>query len=159
MSSDQFTFYPLVRLFHDEKLNVKIAWELSLSNLPEKKRGNKNLNWFYSLPQELGQIGLINPSHCVKSVRIRSYSGPYFPALYLRIQSKCGNVRTRITPIRTLYMQCHLKGSQPRQITHTQLPCNLNTQSFNMKQPTKRVEGELLHLLCVFKGHARWLIG
>ena len=45
--------------------------------------------------------------HCVKSVRIRSYSGQYFPTfglkreLYgvsLRIQSKCGKIRTRITP-------------------------------------------------------------
>ena len=45
--------------------------------------------------------------HHVKSVRIRSYSGPYFPAfglnteryrLSLRIQSECGKIRTRITP-------------------------------------------------------------
>ena len=45
--------------------------------------------------------------HCVKSVRIRSYSGLYFPAfglntkrhsVSLRIQSECGKTRTRITP-------------------------------------------------------------
>ena len=45
--------------------------------------------------------------HCVKSVRIQSYSGPYFPAfglnterysVSLRIQSECGKIRTRITP-------------------------------------------------------------
>ena len=45
--------------------------------------------------------------HCVKSVRIRSYSGPHFPAfrlkteryfLSLRIQSECGKMRTIITP-------------------------------------------------------------
>ena len=45
--------------------------------------------------------------HCVKSVRIWSYSGPYYPTFGLnteryrvspRIQSKCGKVRTRITP-------------------------------------------------------------
>ena len=44
--------------------------------------------------------------HCVKSVRIRSYSGLYFPALglnmerygiSLHIQSECGKIRTRIT--------------------------------------------------------------
>ena len=44
--------------------------------------------------------------YCLKSVRIRSYSGPYFPAfalnterysLSLRIQFECGNIRTRIT--------------------------------------------------------------
>ena len=45
--------------------------------------------------------------HCVKSVRIRSYSGPHFPAFGLntqrysvshRIQSECEKMRTRITP-------------------------------------------------------------
>ena len=45
--------------------------------------------------------------HCVKSVRIRSYSGPHFPAFGLntekyyvsfRIQSKYGKTRTRIAP-------------------------------------------------------------
>ena len=45
--------------------------------------------------------------HCVKSVRIRSYSDPYFPAfglnteryfVSLRIQSECGKIWTRITP-------------------------------------------------------------
>ena len=44
---------------------------------------------------------------CVKSVRIRNYSGPYFSALGLNterysvstcIQSKCGKIRTRKTP-------------------------------------------------------------
>ena len=45
--------------------------------------------------------------HCVKSVRIRSYSGPYFLAfglnkerdsVYFRIQFECGKLRTRVTP-------------------------------------------------------------
>ena len=44
--------------------------------------------------------------HCVKSVRIRSYSGLHFPifrlnterySVSLHIQSKCGKTRTRIT--------------------------------------------------------------
>ena len=44
--------------------------------------------------------------HCVKSVPIRSYSGPHFPAFGLNtercgvslyMQSKCGKMRTRIT--------------------------------------------------------------
>ena len=46
-----------------------------------------------------------NP-HCVKSVRIRSYSSPYFPSfglntersVSLHIQSECSEIRTRITP-------------------------------------------------------------
>ena len=45
--------------------------------------------------------------HCVKRVRIHSYSGPYFLAyglnterysLSLHIQSECGKIRTRIAP-------------------------------------------------------------
>ena len=45
--------------------------------------------------------------HCVKSVRIRSYSGPYFPAFELNterhevslgIQSECGKKWARIIP-------------------------------------------------------------
>ena len=52
----------------------------------------------YSIPNNL---------HCVKSVHIRSYSGPYFPAFGLnakrysvciRIQIECGKMQTRITP-------------------------------------------------------------
>ena len=43
-----------------------------------------------------GRAEFIGPSHCVKSVRIRSYSGPY--GVSLRIQSECGKTRTRITP-------------------------------------------------------------
>ena len=45
--------------------------------------------------------------HCRKSVRFRSFCGPYFPAfglnmerysVPLRVQSECGKVRTRKTP-------------------------------------------------------------
>ena len=48
-----------------------------------------------------------NRLHYAKSVRIRSYSGPYFSALglnterysvSLRIQSECEKIRIRITP-------------------------------------------------------------
>ena len=67
------------------------------------------------------QIGNRNTSfqsrdHCLKSVRIRGYSGPHFPAFGLntdrygisfRIQSECGKMRTRITPntVWTLFTQ------------------------------------------------------
>ena len=53
--------------------------------------------------------------HCPKSVRIRSYSDPYFPAFGLnteryslspRIQSECGKIRTRITPNTILFTEC-----------------------------------------------------
>ena len=49
----------------------------------------------------------VHGTHCVKSVRIRSFSGPHFPAfglntgkygVSLRIQSECGKIRTRKSP-------------------------------------------------------------
>ena len=60
--------------------------------------------------------------HCVKSVRIRSYPGPHFPApglnteryeVSLRIQFECGKMRTKITPnTDTFYaVFVHLKKS------------------------------------------------
>ena len=42
--------------------------------------------------------------HCVKTVRIRSFSGPHFPTfglnreIYSRIQSECGKMQTGKTP-------------------------------------------------------------
>ena len=43
-----------------------------------------------------------NENHCVKSVRIWSFSGGYFPAFglntALRILSECGKIQTRKTP-------------------------------------------------------------
>ena len=52
------------------------------------------------------QFIVSSPFHCVKSVRILSHSAPYFPEfglkterypISLRIQSKCGKIRTRVT--------------------------------------------------------------
>ena len=49
----------------------------------------------------------LDKRHCVKRFRIRSYSGPLFPAfglnterwgMFLGVQSECGKMRTRITP-------------------------------------------------------------
>ena len=54
--------------------------------------------------------------HCVKSVHIRSYSGLHFPAfglnterysVSLRIQSKCGKKRARITPNMDTFYAVH----------------------------------------------------
>ena len=49
-----------------------------------------------------------NTQHCVKSFRIRSYSGPHFSAFFrirteegeilLRIQSECGKMREKCGP-------------------------------------------------------------
>ena len=54
-----------------------------------------------------GTPNIIYDSHCVKGVRIWSYSGQFFPAfelntkrhgVSLRIQSECGKMWTRVTP-------------------------------------------------------------
>ena len=56
--------------------------------------------------------------HCAKSVRIRSFSGPYFAAfrlnkeryqVSLRIQSECGKIRTRKTPNTELFTQFYFR--------------------------------------------------
>ena len=56
---------------------------------------------------DLIKVPVITKKHCVKSVRIWSYSGPHFPAFEpntercgvpLRIQSECGKMPTKITP-------------------------------------------------------------
>ena len=46
--------------------------------------------------------------HCVKSVRIRSYSGPHFPAFGLNTERYCGKMRTRITPNTDTFYAVHL---------------------------------------------------
>ena len=60
-----------------------------------------------SVHRRIGIYSNTGNIHCVKSARIWSYSGPYFPAfglnteryfVSLRIRSKCGKIRTRITP-------------------------------------------------------------
>ena len=59
----------------------------------------------------------------MKSVRIRSYFGPYFPSFgpntkrygaSFRIQSKCGKIRTRISPNRNNFhaVDTRLIGSE-----------------------------------------------
>ena len=55
----------------------------------------------------LSDLPRLDPCYCVKSVRICSYSGTYFPVSGLNterygvcfcIHSECGKIRTRITP-------------------------------------------------------------
>ena len=51
----------------------------------------------------------IAPAHCVKSVRIRSSSGPYFPAFGLNTErySVAGKYGPEKLRIRTLFTQWH----------------------------------------------------
>ena len=67
-------------------------------------RKHKTLKLIKSKNQNSKNNGYI---HCVKSVRIRSYSGPHFSAfrlnmekfgVSLRIQSECGKMQITISP-------------------------------------------------------------
>ena len=74
-------------------------------------RKHKTLKLIKSKNQNSKNNGYI---HCVKSVRIRSYSGPHFSAfrlnmekfgVSLRIQSECGKCRSEYLLIRTYFTQ------------------------------------------------------
>ena len=70
----------------------------------------KNNNKTFIMKWSFQHLVLLETTiHCVKSVRIWSYSGPHFPAFGLNkeryvvsqihsIQSECGKMWTRITP-------------------------------------------------------------
>ena len=64
-------------------------------------------NYYAFVFKTLWRPILLKVLHCVKSVCIRNFSGPYFPVfglntekyeVSLRIQSECGKTRTRKTP-------------------------------------------------------------
>ena len=58
----------------------------------------------------------LNVTHRMESVRIRIFSGPYFPvsSVSLRIQSKCWKIRTRKTPNTDTFhvVQVTMKGGR-----------------------------------------------
>ena len=80
--------YCCTHRFHWTKLNLSL---------------NQGLIWWKSQTR----IAIVNFTHCVKSVLIRSYCGQYFPAFgrdteryfvsLRRIQSECRKIRTGIT--------------------------------------------------------------
>ena len=83
-------------------------WFIKTLNEINKKtfRGSSYTELFYI------DFRVWNYMHCLKSVRIRSFSGPYFPAFELNteiyrvnlcIWSECGKIRTRKLHIRTLF--------------------------------------------------------
>ena len=98
-----------------------------------RKNTTKSWRWFFLLLEYFMRIcgrtdqdpmifcSKTRKWHCVKSVRIRSYSGPHFPtfglnterySVSLRIQSKCRKMRTRITPKWTLFTQCEKENKR-----------------------------------------------
>ena len=110
------------RIFHDVKVSqicsnngYTTGFQIFFTKILEVRFGDNPL--LESCNRCLYFIFLI---HCVKSARIWSYSGPYFPVfglnterygVSLRIQFECAKMRTRITPNVTLFclvlvMQC-----------------------------------------------------
>ena len=104
-------------------------------------------------------------SHYLKSVRIRSYSGPHFPAfglnreiygVSLRIQSKCGKMRTRITPNTDTFHAVLIKLSRsffkfPFLIYSNDSPCNFNFTGRTVRFPsTNIVMVALVFFFCFF---------
>ena len=97
----------------------------------------------------------IHDYHCVKSVRIRSYSGPYYSAfglnterysVYLHIQSECGKVRTRITPnTDTFYVVFYEKIAVSTQALNTMTKLkNINVLSKIISDKLSRIRADLV---------------
>ena len=104
---DQTTYvYDIWKRNENEPLNFCRFW---LTLFWKKKiRNSQSIGQNQYLPVNLCLTGHFPTTwHCVKSVRIWSFSGPYFPAfelnteihgVNLRIQSECGKAHTRKTP-------------------------------------------------------------
>ena len=93
-------------VFFKRKLTVfAVKDNIYMKNIIKKARNdttdNNNKNIF-TRNREMKMF--LSQLHCVKSVRIWSYSGPHFPVFglnterySLRTQSECGKMRTRVT--------------------------------------------------------------
>ena len=75
----------------------KITIARSVANFQFRKRKVKYWIEILNYEYRLESANLVKDKHRVKSVRIRSYSGPTY-SVSVRIQSECGKIRTRITP-------------------------------------------------------------
>ena len=88
-------------------LNINIAWGSAYFTKLKTIHYQQKYVARIILTEDILTHSRSDCSHYEKSVRIWSFSGPYFPAfglnserysVYLRIQSECGNVRARKTP-------------------------------------------------------------
>ena len=119
-------FYLLRRLFHRLDVRGKNCFKVFLMVSKSIAYSSQTSIIFSFDSCIIGKVyndGLntlfIVPYHCVKSVRIWCYSGPYFPPFWLnterygaslRIQSGYGKIRTPNTDtFYRLFMQCILK--------------------------------------------------
>ena len=95
-------FYNILAITFSNSLSIFLKLEIIIMEIVYVP-----INLFASVFFFFLQIERINFLIISKSVRIRSFSGPYFPAfglnterysLSLRIQSECGKIRTTKTP-------------------------------------------------------------
>ena len=95
--------------FHSKK-RFHILWKKMFWNTIRKTQRFKQV-W--------NNILELKTYHYVERVRICSFSGPYFPAfglhterfgVYLSIQSECGKIRTRKTPITDTFQAVYLQS-------------------------------------------------
>ena len=110
--SDNF----IKQLLHHLATQLRIKYYFSKALLVwRKKQGTKWLLWFYSTDwlQDFS-IKYSKSTHCLKSVRIRSYSGPHFSLIFphadwirrdtgispnsVWMREDAGKMRTRTTP-------------------------------------------------------------
>ena len=105
VKKDSNIFILIAHAFKNKKKKNLFQFSVPLETLLKegnfKKFCSKETRWVLETPSQKSN------SHCVKSVRIGSYSGPYFPSfglntdrysVSLRIQSECVKIRTRKTP-------------------------------------------------------------
>ena len=85
--------------------------------------------------------------HCVKSVRVRSYSGPHFFAfglnterysVSLRFQSECGKIRTRKTPSTDTFHAVKIFSNHSKSIQRKGGKAYTEIMNFDMEDRTRR---------------------
>ena len=99
--------YSINKRSHSENENIiKVNFHFEITNRKEQRCIIVSFSDFADIIQPFIDL-CFYINHCVKSVRIQSYTDQYFPkfglntqryGLSLRIQSECEKIRTRITP-------------------------------------------------------------
>ena len=98
-----------LRLLPTLQVTLKSVYETKISFIASFLSHNNLCSLLFEKFKHLLEVMRLKEflHHCVKSVRIQSYSGPHFPvfglntekySVSLRVQSECGKMRTSITP-------------------------------------------------------------
>ena len=102
----------------------------------------------FSSRKKISLLNRMQRHHCVKSVRIRSFSRPYFPAFGLNteIQSECGKIRTRKTPNTDIF---HAACNETFK-NYSQKFCNIALSFF--------IHAQVIRLISTYTHLTRWSI-